>query len=117
MWQEAWIRYSPRIGDAEVEVRFQAVGTMLLEVGSIREGQRLGVQRACSDAIANARIALGYFMRDEELPPNAFPHADELIQLLGQGDGVDHPLGPLLRWLDAHPLSPWRGATQPKART
>lgn len=102
-WQEGWVAHSPRIRQAELLDRVQAVGTMLHEA-TMRGGDESAVPRyLLARAIANARSALAHFMRGDPLPPTAFPAPDELIRLLGEGDGTEEPLGPLRAWLTDHP--------------
>jgi hypothetical protein len=103
-YQDGWVEYSPRIRSRELLNRYRAVGTLLTEivVGDLKG--KHGIGRASARAIANARATLAYFMRgDESLPPASFPEPDELMRLLGQGDGQDDPLEPLKEWLNAHP--------------
>jgi hypothetical protein len=46
-------------------------------------------------AIASARAAIGEVMRGQPLSDPSFPPAPELLELLGQGDGLDDPAAPL----------------------
>ena len=102
-WQEGWVAHSPRIRQPELLERIQAVGTMLHEA-TMRGGDEKGVPRyVLARAIANARSTLAHFMRGDPLPPSAFPAPDELIKLLGEGDGSEDPLGPLRAWLTDRP--------------
>jgi hypothetical protein len=115
-WEKGWVRITPHLTDAELEARYQAVGTILTELrfhfderpdeaGPLRMATRIVADRA----ILNARLAVAYFLRGTALPPACFPGPQETIQLLGQGD--PDPLAadaPLRRWLADHEVPPWR---------
>jgi gas vesicle protein len=111
-WQDGWVRITPHLTDAELEERYQAVGTILLELND-RSGEA-GVSAGtlvmvAMRAILNARLAVAYFLRGVSLPPACFPGPQDTIQLLGQGDPT--PLvadAPLRRWLAEHDPPPWR---------
>jgi hypothetical protein len=111
-WQNGWVRVTPHLTDGELEERYQAVGTILLELEQCAgdEGFLRGAGlMVASRAIVNARLALAYFLRGEPLPPACFPGPRETNELLGQGD--PDPLKadmPLRRWLTEHEVPPWR---------
>jgi hypothetical protein len=111
-WQDGWVRITPHLTDGELEERYKAVGTIMLELNE-RSGDT-GVSTGtlvtvAMRAILNARLAVAYFLRGVPLPPACFPSPQETIELLGQGD--PNPLaadGPLRRWIAAHDPPPWR---------
>ena len=103
------MRRTPHLADAELEERYRAVGTILMELRD-REDDGLhagtGVMIAMR-AIGNARLALAYWLRADRLPAASFPSSEETNQLLGAGDA--NPLladAPLRRWLNEHPQPP-----------
>jgi hypothetical protein len=103
-WEEGWVRYSPRIHQAEVLARYESVGSILAEVVLGDRTAREVPRHIVARAIASARAPLGYFLRGQPLPPAAFPEPEELRRLLGQGDGTDEPMRPLRDWLSQRPL-------------
>ena len=113
-WQTGAVRFTPHLADAEIEQRYEAVGTILLELIDHAEdsGVSLGsLVTVAMRAISNARIAIAYYLRGKDLPPSSFPSPQETIAPLGQGE--PHQLAadaPLRRWLHAHPVPPWRWA-------
>lgn len=102
-WQEGWVAHSPRIRQPELLDRIQVVGTMLHEATMRGEDEQAVPRHLVARAIANARAALAHFMRGDSLPSSAFPAPDELIKLLGEGEGTKDRLGPLRAWLGEHP--------------
>ena len=110
-WDEAWLRYAPRLTNRELEARFRSVGSLLTELAIRREPNDAPTRPLILRAIGNARVALGYFLRDEELPPNGFPCSKDLCRLLGEGDGTNDQYAPLRQWMAEHPEPAWRGAT------
>jgi len=108
-WEEAWVRVSPLLANAELKDRYETAGQMLTELvlydGKARRGRQIQVALR---ATLNARQGIAYFGREEDLPSPCFPNSDELTRLLGEGD--PDPLvrdAPLLRWLESHPVPPW----------
>ena len=101
--EEGWVRYSPRIHEANVLARYESVGSIRAEVArgdrTAREVRRHVVGRA----IASARATLGYFLRGEPLPAAAFPEPEELRNLLRRGEGTEEPMRPLREWLNQRP--------------
>ena len=102
-WQEGWVAYSPRLRQSDLLDRFQAVGSLLTEATLNAHEEREVPRHYAARAIANARSALAHFMRGDPLPPAAFPPPEELIALLGQGDGTPDRFAALRTWLDEHP--------------
>ena len=111
-WQNGWVPYTPHLGDDELEARYRAVGSILMDLKLHDHDDAVGMSALVNvavRAIINARIALAYARRGETLPPASFPSSDELVLLLGQGDPSPYrPDAPLRRWLDGHPEPPWR---------
>lgn len=103
-WQEGWVSYSSRIRQRELLERYEVVGSILAEVviGERTTGE-IG-RHVVARAIANARSTLGHFMRGDDLPATAFPTPNELLRLLGEGDGQPNPIAPLTRWLSEHAM-------------
>jgi hypothetical protein len=94
-WQDAWIRLTLPVSNAELLDRVQAIGSILSEV---LLGDRTPAQVrtwVILRAIANARASIGYALRGQQLPNASFPGTTELRDLLGKGDGLDDPLSPL----------------------
>jgi hypothetical protein len=113
-WEQGWVRVTPFLDSRELEARYRAVGTILLEL-RFYEGNATIIQRVnvVQRAIANARQALAYFVRGHDLPDASFPDVGELLDLLGAGDPdslVSN--GPLRKWLDDHPEGPWHPETK-----
>jgi hypothetical protein len=113
-WEQGWIRVTPFLDSPELEARYRAIGTILMELRFYEGGasitQRVNVVQR---AIANARQALAYFARGHELPAASFPHTPELLDLLGGGDPDSLARdAPLRKWLDDHPEAPWHPASE-----
>jgi hypothetical protein len=110
-WQEGWVTYSPHLGDDEVERRYQAVGSILMDL-KLKDDEEPGMWALVNvavRAIINARIALAYSRRRDPLPAASFPSSDVLTNLLGQGDPTPYATNaPLKQWLNDHPEPPWR---------
>jgi hypothetical protein len=112
-WENGWVRLTPHLTDAELEDRYKAVGTILMELHDRKvegDGLHAGspVQIAMR-AIGNARLALAYWLRGEVLPPASFPSSKETIVLLGQGGPKSLEAdAPLRNWLREHEQPPWR---------
>lgn len=110
------MRLTPHLTDDTLEERYKAVGTILLELHD-RENDEDGLHagspvQIAMRAIGNARLALAYWLRGDQLPPASFPSPEETIALLGQGD--PKPLAadaPLRKWLQEHPQPSWRPTT------
>jgi hypothetical protein len=111
-WEDGWIRQTPWLADAELEARYQSVGSILIDMDGSRGRDQFKIGPAktvAHRAILNARLALSYWLRGEELPPNSFPKPQELTELLGMGHSTPlAPDAPLRKWLDEHPAPPWR---------
>jgi hypothetical protein len=109
-WENGWVRLTPQLADAELEARYKSVGTILTTLDTEEHSVSTSTEvKVATRAIANARIALSYWIRQEDLPEPSFPSANELLVLLGQGD--PEPLAadkPFRQWLDANPQPPWR---------
>jgi hypothetical protein len=111
-WQQGWVRHAPFLTDEELDARYEAVGTILLELhdrADDPDAKRATLASIAMRAIGNARIALAYFLRGRPLPPASFPTRTETVELLEQGD--PRPLAteaPLRRWLAQHKAPPWR---------
>ncbi len=111
-WENGWVRLTPHLTDDELDDRYKAVGTILLELADREDDDDFksgtAVQIAMR-AIGSARLALAYWIRGEPLPAASFPSSEETIVLLGQGDPSPlSPNAPLRRWLDDHPQPAWR---------
>jgi hypothetical protein len=103
-WEVGWVAYSSRLRTPELLDRYRVIGGILNEVVQGDRSVAQVTKRIVARAIANARATLAYFMRgDDELPPECFPNTVELIRLLGAGDGLTDPMGPLKDWLASHP--------------
>jgi hypothetical protein len=109
VWGKAWIAFSPRLRRPELLDRCQSVGSVLSEVAFNDAAGSPLPRHVIWRAIANARATLGRFMRGDPLPANAFPKAEELTRLLGEGETAGDYLGPLRTWLAAHPLPDFHG--------
>jgi hypothetical protein len=109
VWGKAWIAYSPRLRQPELLDRCQSVGSVLSEVTFNDAAGSPLPRHVIWRAIANARATLGRFMRGDPLPANAFPKAEELTRLLGEGETAGDYLGPLRTWLAAHPMPDFHG--------
>jgi hypothetical protein len=109
-WENVWVRLTPHLTDAEVEARFEAVGTILKELMLADLQPRRGsAVMVVMRAIANARLALAYWLRGDALPAASFPSPKQTIELLGQGDPEPFAAGSALRrWLEQHEQPPWR---------
>jgi hypothetical protein len=113
-WENGWVRLTPHLTDDELEDRYKAVGTILTELRLRNSDQDDGLHAGSPvmivmRAIGNARLALAYWLRGNQLPPASFPSSQQTIELLGQGD--PRPLAadaPLRRWLAEHDQPPWR---------
>jgi hypothetical protein len=115
-WQEGWVRFTPHLESEALEERYQAVGTILLDLmmddDDIPRGPAVMVAHR---AIANGRFAIAYWRRGDELPPASFPSPERTIELLGQGGTTPYaPGSPLRVWLETHEQPPWRRASEPK---
>jgi hypothetical protein len=102
-WQQGWVAHSSRIQHRELLERVEALGTLLQEATMRGEDERAVPPSVVARAIANARAGLARFMRGEPLEASAFSPQEELLALLGKGDGTADPLGPLKVWLAKHP--------------
>ena len=112
---DGWVRYSPRIRQYDLRVRYSACMDIVAEVAV---GDRTSVEvprLLVARAIGNARSTVAHFMRGDALPATAFPEPDELRDLLGQGDGQHDPMGPLKARLSELPPVEFH-ATAPTAR-
>ena len=114
-WENGWVRLTPHLTDDELDDRYKAVGTIVMELGD-REAAGDGLHagspvQIAMRAIGNARLALAYWLRGDPLPAASFPSAKDTVILLGQGD--PKPLAadaPLRMWLQEHQQPPWRPA-------
>jgi hypothetical protein len=59
VWEEGWVRYSPRIHQAEVLARYESVGSILAEVVLGDRTAREVPRHIVARAIASARATLG----------------------------------------------------------
>ena len=95
--------HSSRIREPELLERIHVTGTILTEATMRSDDEQAVPPHVLARAIANARAALAHFMRGESLQSSAFPGQEELLKLLGEGDGTKDALGPLKTWLLKHP--------------
>jgi hypothetical protein len=75
-WQDAWVTYSPHLGDDDLEARYQAVGSTLVQLGLHGDHDSVGMSALVNvavRAIINARIALAYTRRRDPLPSGVVP--------------------------------------------
>lgn len=108
-WEQAWVRVSPFLANAELKDRYQAVGTILTDLVMYDGKARMAHQRNVAlRATLNARQGIAYFGREEDLPSPCFPSPEDLTRLLGEGDPDPLlPDAPLRKWLKEHPVPPW----------
>lgn len=100
-WQRGWVR-STLIDDPELNDRYAVVGMITFHfMNAHRRGTQVNLF-PLSRAIANARISLAAYRREQPLPPASFPGRAELGALTSQAESQGgYTL--LSTWLSEHP--------------
>jgi hypothetical protein len=109
-WENGMAQIMPGLMPQELADRYWAISELLykLDYPNINRGAMPGSRTAIAlSAVTNARIALEYWIRRDELPPSSFPSSIELNELIKEGAPTPLALdSPLSCWLTEHPHYP-----------
>jgi hypothetical protein len=100
-WQDGFFRSAQLVGDAELLVRYDAVGWVLLTCAlDAQRGVSVDTWAAIR-AINNARSACAAFILEEPLPPRTFPPRPEAASMV-HTTPAGRDWQPLYEWLTEH---------------